>query len=136
MKNSKINSNDLINVRGSKVVVAERSAYDLWLTENYKNIKIIRTKTIDESHQYFRDGKVEILAGLKPRLLEELEHNDDYKLIEQPFTNVKQSIGVRKGNNDVIHFLNKVIKDLISSKYILESFIKHNVQKKLSIPYI
>ena len=86
--------NEEINSSGIKIAVVERSAYDLWLSDNFKNAELIKVKTIDSSHKLFREGSVDVLAGLKPKLLEELEINDDFKIISKPFTYIKQSVGI------------------------------------------
>ena len=67
-----------IDQEGIRIAVAERSAYDLWLTENFKNVELIRVNTIEESHQLFREDKVNVLAGLKPKLIEEIKPHQIY----------------------------------------------------------
>ena len=66
------NNND-IDQSGIKIAVFERSAYDLWLTENFKKAELIRVNSIEESHNLFRENKVNILASLKPKLIEEMK---------------------------------------------------------------
>ncbi|MDC0216186.1 transporter substrate-binding domain-containing protein [Candidatus Pelagibacter sp.] len=129
-------NNENINFPGVKVAVVERSAYDLWLTENFKDSKLIRVETIEKSHQLFKEGKVDVLAGLKPKLIEELNTNKDYKLIENPFTFIKQSIGIKKGNPEIVEFLNDFIFRLINEGFIESLLKKYNVKNKLSIPKI
>ena len=129
-------SNEEINSSGIKIAVVERSAYDLWLSDNFKNPKLIKVKTIDSSHKLFREGSVDVLAGLKPKLLEELEINDDFKIISNPFTFIKQSVGIKKGNPEILEFLNDFISKLIKEGYVESLLKKHNVQNKLSIPKI
>ena len=129
-------SNEEINSPGIKIVVAERSAYDLWLTDNFKNVEIIRASSIEESHDLFRNNKVDVLAGLKPKLIDELAINNDFKIIANPFTYIKQSVGVKKGNPEILDFLNGFISKLIREGYIKELLKKHKVQDKLSIPKI
>ena len=129
-------SNEEINSPGIKIVVAERSAYDLWLTDNFKNVEIIRASSIEESHDLFRNNKVDVLAGLKPKLIDELATNNDFKLMANPFTYIKQSIGVKKGNPELLEFLNGFVSKLIREGYIKELLKKHKVQDKLSIPKI
>jgi polar amino acid transport system substrate-binding protein len=129
-------SNDAINSSGVKIAVVERSAYDLWLTENFKNVELVKVNTIDESHKLFREGNVDVLAGLKPKLMEELKKNNNFKIISDPFTYIKQSIGIKKGNPEILVFLNKFILKLIKEGYIENLLNKHNVQDKLSIPRI
>ena len=129
-------SNDQINSSGIKIAVVERSAYDLWLTENFKNAELIKVNTIENSHKLFREGSVDVLAGLKPKLMEEIENNNDFKIISNPFTYIKQSIGIKKGNPEILVFLNEFIFKMIKEGYVESLLKKHNVQKKLSIPKI
>ena len=129
-------SNEEINSPGIKIAVAERSAYDLWLTDNFKNVEIIRASSIEESHDLFRNNKVDVLAGLKPKLIDELAINNDFKIITNPFTFIKQSVGVKKGNPEILEFLNGFISKLIREGYIKELLKKHKVLDKLSVPKI
>jgi len=129
-------SNEEINSPGIKIAVAERSAYDLWLSDNFKNVEIIRASSIEESHDLFRNNKVDVLAGLKPKLIDELAINNDFKIITNPFTYIKQSVGVKKGNPEILEFLNGFISKLIREGYIKELLKKHKVLDKLSVPKI
>jgi polar amino acid transport system substrate-binding protein len=117
-----------------KIAVAERSAYDLWLSENFKDIELIRASSIQNSHILFNEGKANVLAGLKPKLIEELSKNDQLELIEDPFTFIKQSVGIKKGHPQVIEFLNNFISKLINDGFIEQLLKKYKVDKKLSIP--
>ena len=127
-------TNEEIKRSKAKIAVFERSAYDLWLTDNFKDIELIRTDSIQSSHALFNEGKVNILAGLKSKLIEELSENNKLKIIEDPFTFIKQSVGIKKGNPDVIRFLNNLISNLIKEGFIEQLLRKHKVENKLSIP--
>ena len=129
------NNND-IDQSGIKIAVFERSAYDLWLTENFKKAELIRANSIEESHNLFKENKVNILAGLKPKLIDEMKKNNNYEMIQSPFTYIKQSIGIKKGNPEVLDFINKFISNNIKEGYIKSLLKQHNVQDKLSIPKI
>ena len=134
-KKDNFKTNDDINLPEIKIAVLERSAYDLWLTENFKNVELIRVNTIEESHQLFREDKVNVLAGLKPKLIEEIKSNNDFQMINSPFTYIKQSIGIKKGNPEILDFLNKFITNLIKEGYVENLLKKHNVQN-LSLIHI
>ena len=129
------NNND-IDQTGIKIAVLERSAYDLWLTENFKKAELIRVNSIEESHNLFNENKVNILAGLKSKLIDEMKRNNNYEMIQSPFTYIKQSIGIKKGNPEVLDFINKFILNNIKEGYIKSLLQQHNVQDKLSIPKI
>ena len=127
-------SNEDVSKAKVKIAVAERSAYDLWLSDNFKDIKLIRATSIQNSHILFNEGKANVLAGLKPKLIEELSKNDQLEIIEDPFTFIKQSVGIKKGNPHVIEFLNNFISKLVNDGFIEQLLKKYKVENKLSIP--
>ena len=129
-------SNEEIDSQGIKIAVFERSAYDLWLTDNFKNAELVRAPSIEESHNLFRNNKVDVLAGLKSKLNNELAANNDFKMIADSFTHIKQSIGIKKGNPEILEFLNEFVSKLIKEGHIEQLLKKHKVQDKLSIPKI
>ncbi len=129
-----LKTNKDFDLSAMKIGVVDRSAYDLWLTENFQNAKIIRVDTFENSYQLFRNKKVNILAGLKPKLLEIIKNEKKFKIMSNPFTFIKQSIGIKKNNPEILEFLNKFILTLIKEGYIENLLKKHNVQDKLSIP--
>ena len=133
---SNFKSNEEVDTQGTKIAVFERSAYDLWLTDNFKNAELVRASSIEESHNLFRNNKVDVLAGLKSKLVDEIKTNNDFKMITNPFTYIKQSIGIKKGNPEILEFLNEFISKLIKDGYIEQLLKKHKVQDKLSIPKI
>ena len=58
---SNIKSLSDVDREGVRIAVAERSAYDLWLTENIKNAELIRAKSIDLSFSIFQENEYEVL---------------------------------------------------------------------------
>ena len=133
-KNSEINQNHDVDNKNNKIAVVNRSAYDLWLSDNYQKAKIIRAKTIIETHNLFYNQDVNILAGLKPKLLEELKNNSEFKLIDEPFTFIKQSIGIKKGKPKAIDFINNFVSKKIKDGTIKSLLEKYELVDKLSIP--
>ena len=133
---SKIIKNEDVDKSGIKIVVADRSAYDLWLKSNFKYSEIIRVKSINDSHEFYRSGNANVLAGLRPKLLDEIDFDNSNRIIDKPFTHIKQSVGFKKNLPHVERFLNKIILDAIKEGFIKNSLKNHNVDKKLSIPEI
>jgi len=129
-------NNSDIDQSGIQIAVFKRSAYDLWLTENFKKAELIRVNSIDESHNLFRENKVNILAGLKPKLIDEMKNNNTFKMMLNPFTYIKQSIGIKKGNPEVLDYINKFVSNIIKQGYVKSLLQKYKVQDKLSIPKI
>ena len=129
-----INSLQDVDKKGIKIAVAERSAYDLWLTENIKNADLIRAKSIDESFSVFQENKYEVLAGLRPKLIDDIKKTTDCYLLDEPFTFINQCIGSKPGNLEAKNFINNFIKKNIENGFIKNLLSKYDVLGKLSLP--
>ena len=133
-ESSKINLFQDVDKPGVRIAVAERSAYDLWLTENIKNAELIRAKSIDLSFKIFEDNSYEVLAGLKPRLIDDLKNTKNCKILSGAFTFIKQCIGSKPGNPEAEEFINNFIEKSIKNGFIESLLLKYNVLGKLSVP--
>lgn len=133
-ESSKINSLKDVDKKDVRIAVAERSAYDLWLTENIKNAELIRAKSIDLSFKIFEDNSYEVLAGLKPRLIDDLKNTKNCKILSGAFTFIKQCIGSKPGNPEAEKFINNFIEKNTKNGFIESLLLKHNVLGKLSVP--
>ena len=129
-----INSLQGVDKKGIKIAVAERSAYDLWLTENIKNAYLIRAKSIDESFSIFQENKYEVLAGLRPKLVDDIKKTTDCYLLDEPFTFINQCIGSKPGNLEAENFINNFVKKNKENGFIKNLLSKYNVLGKLSLP--
>ena len=123
-----------VDKKGIKIAVAERSAYDLWLTENIKNADLIRAKSIDESFAIFQENKYEVLAGLRPKLVDEIKKTTDCFILNEPFTYINQCIGSKPGNLEAENFINNFVKKNIENGFVKNLLSKYNVLGKLSLP--
>ena len=133
-KSSPFTRNDDIDQAGVKIAVFHRSAYDLWLTDNLRNASCVAAASVTKSHEIFYRGETDVLASLKPKLLSELNTNQNYRIIEPRFTAIKQSVGIKKSDPVVMQFLNDLINKLLKDGFFSTSLKKHGVEDKLSLP--
>ena len=133
-QNANLNKNCDVDQQGVSIGVSERSAYDLWLSDNFKSAKIVKAPSIQASHALFWDNKVDVLASLKPKLIEEIDNREGVRLIEKPFTAVKQSIGLPKGSQNSVAYINQVIRSSIQEGWLLDRLNYHGMASRLGIP--
>ena len=132
--NLNINTSTDVDMEDIRIAVAERSAYDLWLTQNITKAKLVRAKSIGESFSIFQDNNLEVLAGLRPKLIDELSKTKDCKILPDAFTFIKQCIGFKPGNPEVETFINNFINNSIKNGFVKKLFLKYDVFGKLSLP--
>ena len=133
-QNANLQKNCDIDQQGISIGVSERSAYDLWLSDYFKSAKIVRAPSIQASHALFWDNKVDVLASLKPKLIEEIDNRGGVRLIEKPFTAVKQSIGLPKGSQNSVAYINQVIRSSIQEGWLLDRLNYHGMASRRGIP--
>ena len=125
--------NDNVDRAGTKIAVSERSAYDLWLTDHFSQAQIIRASSIQAAHDLFFEKKVDVLASLKPKLLEDMANHSGVRIIDPSFTAIKQSIGLAKGKAESIAFINTLIAQSIKNGWIAAQLELHGMTGKLGI---
>jgi polar amino acid transport system substrate-binding protein len=112
---SKIGSIADVDRQGVRVAVADRSAYDLFLTRTIKNAELLRAQGIDGSYQLFVEKKLDALAGLKPRLVSDAEKLPGSRILEGQITGVQQAVGTPKARSAAAGYLSEFVADLRKS---------------------
>jgi len=130
---SAISAIEDVDIAGVRISVTQRAAYDLWLTENLRNATLVRSASIDDSFNVFRDQSLEVLAGLRPRLIEDAKALPGSRLMDESFTAVQQSIGCLPGKTEAADFLNRFVAESIASGLVARLIEKHRVSGKLSV---
>jgi len=113
---------------GVRVAVSERSAYDLYLSRTLKKAKLVRAQGIPDSYDVFMAQKLEALAGLKPKLVEEAERTPGARVLEGQVTGVQQAIGAPKGRAAAAKYLREFAEDVKRSGFVARTIEKHGVR--------
>ena len=122
-----------VDVTGNRIAVKARSAYDLWLTNNIRHATLVKATSIDDSFQLFVRDKLEALAGLRPKLLEQQKMLTGSRVLDDSFTAVRQSIGCRPERKAAAVFLKEFVEQSISNGLIQSLINKHGIQGQLSV---
>ncbi|HEX5325920.1 MAG TPA: ABC transporter substrate-binding protein [Acetobacteraceae bacterium] len=113
---------------GVRIAVSARSAYDLWLERNIRHAELVRADGLDASLQRFVGGKLDALAGLKPRLLSDVERLPGARILEGQFTAVQQAIGTARGNQAGAAFLRAFVEEAKASGFVAGLIERHRVR--------
>ena len=133
-KGSGLIRNEQVNRPDVETVLYGRSAYDLWLKENFTSARYQREASMAESIAAFEAGQGDVLACLKPKLLDMVAANPDFQILEPPFTAIRQAVGLNKGHAAALAFVNETVAELLAGGFVADSLKRHGVQDKLSLP--
>ena len=113
---------------GVRIAVTARAAYDLWLEANIKHATLVRAQGLDGAFELFVNDKLDVLAGLRPRLLSDVAKLPGARILDGQFTAVQQAVGTAKGNASALAFLRGFIAEAKTSGLIAGLIAKHQVQ--------
>ena len=116
-----------VDSAGVRISVADKSAYHLFLTRTLKAAELVSADGIEGSFKMFADLKLEALAGLKPRLIEDLARLPGSRIIEGQVTAVQQSIGTPRSRETGARYLREFVEDVKKSGFVGEAISRHKV---------
>jgi len=89
---SKIRSIAEVDRKGVRIAVAERSAYDLFLSRTISNAELVHAAGLDASYELFVREKLDALAGLRPRLAKDVQKLPGARVLDGRFTQTPRSV--------------------------------------------
>jgi polar amino acid transport system substrate-binding protein len=117
-----------VDRKGVRIAVSARSAYDLYLSRTLKNAELVRAEGIDGSHELFLKQKLDVLAGLKPRLVSDAEKLPGARVLDGQITGVQQACGTTRARVAGAKYLGEFIEDVKRSGLVAKTIDKHGVR--------
>jgi polar amino acid transport system substrate-binding protein len=121
-----------VDRKGVRICVSARSAYGLWLENNIKNAELIQVSGLEGAFNKFVQDKLDVLAGLRPGLIKDIEKLPGARILDGKFSAVQQAVGTAKPNTDGAAFLASFVEEAKKSGLVGRLIEKHNV-KGLSV---
>ncbi len=113
---------------GVRIAVTGRSAYGLWLDRNIKHAELVRSDTLDSALEQFINDKLDVLAGLRPRLLTDVEKLPGARILDGQFSAVQQAIGTPKKNSKAAPWLRSFVEETKASGFVAGLIERHKVR--------
>jgi polar amino acid transport system substrate-binding protein len=113
---------------GVRIAVTGRSAYGLWLDRNIKQAQLVRSGSLDSAYEQFVGDRLDALAGLRPRLLADVDRLPGARILEGQFTAVQQAVGTARANAEGARFLHQFVETAKASGLVAGLIARHNVR--------
>ncbi len=116
-----------VDRKGHRIAAAARTAYSLWLERNIHEAQVVWGNGFDETYRLFIDGKLDALACLRQKLIEEQARLPGSKLLPGCFMSVQQAIGTPKVSGIAIDYLRAFVDAALEVGLVAELIAKHGV---------
>ncbi len=90
-------------------------------------------KGLDGSFDTFVEQKLEALAGLRPRLVDEVKKLPGARILDGKFTAVQQAIGAKPDRKAGAAFLRDFVEEVKASGFVASLIEKHGVSGRLTV---
>jgi len=129
---SEIRAVEDVDRAGVRIATAARAAYTLYLKRTLQHATLVEGDGLPASFDLFAGSRLDALAGLKPRLLDEAAKLPGARVLEGRFTAVQQSMGVAQSRAAAAAYLT-AFADEIKSSGLLRRIIDRHGARGLSI---
>lgn len=113
---------------GVRISVTGRAAYGLWLQNNIKHAELVKTDSLDSAYDRFVADELDVLAGLRPRLITDVQNLPVARILDGQFSAVQQAMGTPKKNAAAAKWLAAFVEEAKASGMVAGFISKHNVE--------
>ncbi len=126
---SPIQSLEAVDRKGVRIAVSNRSAYELYLSRTIREAELWKIDGVAESYDLFADKKLEALAGLRPRLVTDVERMPGARILPGRFTAIQQAIGAPRGRDAVgATYLRGFVEEAKASGFVAAAIERNKVR--------
>jgi polar amino acid transport system substrate-binding protein len=127
-RDSLIRSNADVDRPGVRIAVATGSVYDLYLSRELKQATLVRTPVSGEVADNFVAQELEVRAGVKQQLEDDVRRIPGLRLLEGRFMVINQAMGTPRGRDAGTRYLRDFIETMKSSGFVAGSLARHHVE--------
>lgn len=114
---------------GQRIAVKAQSAYALWLERNLKHAQVVEADSLEASFDAFVEDRLDALAGLRPRLMADVERLPGARVLEGNFSAVQQAIGTPRNRDPAgVAFLSAFVEKAKSNGLVAQLIEKHSAR--------
>ena len=121
---SPIQSIEEVDREGVRIAVSARSAYELWLSDNIKHAQLIMAQGLAGSFDTFVEQKLDALAGLRPRLVDDVKKLPGARILDGKFTADRAAS---------VAYLRDFVEEVKASGFVASLIEKHGVTGRLTV---
>jgi polar amino acid transport system substrate-binding protein len=126
---SALKSNDEVDQPGVRVAVGRGSAYDLFLTREYRHAEIVRAPTSPAVVEVFVAQQLDVAAGVKQQLEADLQRLPGHRLLPGRFMVIQQAMGTPKSRGpEAAAYVSRFVEDMKASGFVVDALHRHGIE--------
>jgi polar amino acid transport system substrate-binding protein len=132
---SPLRGNEEVDRAAHRVAVGKGSAYDLYLTRELKQARIVRMALSRAVVDDFLAQRLDVAAGVKAQLQSDLRRLPGLRLLPGHFMLIQQAMGLPKGRPpEALQFLRRFVEDAKASGFVAAALARHGTEAAVAPP--
>ncbi len=120
---------------GVRIAVKARAAYALWLERNLEHAVLVEAESLDASFDRFVADGLDALAGLRPRLVDDVARVEGGRVLDTGFSSVQQAMGTPRDRDPAgIDYLVRFVQAAKESGLVADAIARHGAEGLLVAP--
>ena len=127
-QDSPIRRNEEVDRPGVRVVVGRGSAYDLYLTRELRQARLLRVATSPEVTNTMVADKIDVAAGVKPQMQADARRVPGVRLLDGRFMEIRQAMAVPKGRAAGTAYVAAFVEEMKAAGFVADALKRHGVE--------
>jgi polar amino acid transport system substrate-binding protein len=130
-KESAVMRNEDVDKPGTRIVVGNASAYDLYLKRELKHATLVRAASSPLVIDYFLANNIEVAAGVKQQLQADAARLPGLRLLDGRFMVINQAIGMPRSHassDSGQTYLRTFVEEMKSSGFVAAALKRHGIE--------
>jgi len=111
-----------------RIAAASGSAYDLYLSRELKQAKIVRAPTSQAVTDLFVAQGLDVAAGVKQQLQADAKRVAGLRLLDGRFMVINQAMGTPKGREAGAQYLRLFVEEMKASGFVARALERHRIE--------
>jgi len=127
-KDSKIMANSDVDRAENRVVVGKGSAYDLYLSRELRNAKLVHAPTSPAVVDTMVAQGLEVAAGVKQQLQSDAKRVPNVRLLDGRFMVINQAMAIAKGRPEGMRYVAQFVEEMKASGFVADALKRHGIE--------
>ena len=133
-RDSPIRSNAEVDRPGVRVAAARGSTYDLYLSRELRQAKIVYAATSQAVTDTFLAQNLEVAAGVRQQVQADALRLPGLRLLDGRFMVINQAMGIPKGRPGGLEYLRGFVEEMKAGGFVAQSLARHRIEGALVAP--
>jgi polar amino acid transport system substrate-binding protein len=114
---------------GNRIVVGDKSAYDLFLTREIKHATLVRMPRSEQVVDSFVETGAEIAAGVRQQLEADAKRLPNLRVLDGRFMVIRQAMGIAKSRGpEAAAYLAAFVEEMKASGFVADALARHGIE--------